>query len=299
MMHAKSQLKRLLRTSAVSGGVTRALLPLARWLPDGLLFRVPLSRSFIVEMPNSVSSFRLDGVAGDVISTKVYWRGLRSYEAPTVDLLARLSPRTAVFIDVGANIGLYSLMMAALNPATEVHAVEPVPAIFSLLRRNAALNGFPNLRLHQLAIGNATGTTEIHVPVDHLVPIEASLLAGFRPNTAPVAVQVATLDSFVDRLGGGDVSLVKIDTEGTTADVLEGAQSLLVRQRPHLICEVLSGVPSESRVGAMLEEIGYSGFSMTAAGPRRSAEIVGDPAFENLNYLFVHESRIADLDGVL
>lgn len=296
---AKRRVKAVLAHPTVSRPLTSTLRPVARWLPDSVLFRIPLFGAFPVEIPSSAAGFRLDASAGDSIATTLYWRGLRAYETHTVDLLTALSPRTSVFIDVGANVGIYSLLMAALNPATEVHAIEPVPTIFSLLQGNAALNSLANLHLHQLAISDTTGQTVIHVPVNHTVPIEASLLAGFRPDTRPVKVSVATLDGFVEGLEGAGPSVVKIDTEGTTALVLKGAGAVLRKHRPLLICEVLPGIDSESCLGPVLADLGYTGFLLTRSGPRRVTDIVGDPTFQNINYLFVHRSLLASLAGIL
>ncbi len=296
---AKGALKNVLEKPSVSAPVATMLRPVAKWLPDSLLFRVPVSGPFPVEIPGSDASFRLHGALGDSIGMTLCWRGLRAYEGSTVDVLARLSARTSVFLDVGANVGVYSLLMATINPRAQVHALEPVPSVFELLERNARLNRLTNLHLHQVAMADRVGVAAMYVPVDHAVPIEASMRPGHRPNSAPIEVRVATLDAFVRELGVPEVSVVKIDTEGTTAEVLQGAVGVLRQSKPVLICEVLSDIDSELRVGPILDDLGYIGFSLTPDGPKRSDQILGDPTFENLNYLFVHETRLAEATEIL
>src|SRR5882762_11270101 len=78
--------------------------------------------------------------SGIGIASLLFWHGLEGYEPETSRTLRFFFERTAHFIDVGANCGLYSVLGALWNPKLEVVAFEPVPQIFSGLKRNVHLN---------------------------------------------------------------------------------------------------------------------------------------------------------------
>jgi hypothetical protein len=80
------------------------------------------------------------------------------------------------------------------------------------------------------------------------------------------------------------VDLVKIDTESTEPQVLQGMLQTLTRDRPNIICEVLKGRGSEQAVEDLLSPLGYRFYLLTPDGPKLRDRIVGHPQW--LNYLF-------------
>lgn len=136
-----------------------------------------------------------------------------------------------VFIDVGANIGVYSLLAAA-TPGVEIFAFEPSADAQTRARENISLNGF-NDRIH--LIGAAAGAAQ---GVGHLT-VGQDAMNRLLEEPAPGAetVEVVTVDSAIPDSKWGRVSLVKIDVEGGEGGVIEGAASLIKRARPALIVE--------------------------------------------------------------
>jgi len=127
----------------------------------------------------------------------------------------------SLFIDVGANVGTYTVLAASLG--AEVIAVEPAPDTAALLAENITLNGFDTVQVVKAAAGRAVGTTRFSQALDtvnHLDPL------------GPVDVEVVTVDSLV---GDRQVAGLKVDVEGFELDVLEGARHALATQRIHLI----------------------------------------------------------------
>ena len=273
------------------------LRPLARWLPRKMLFGMPVRRSFRVAVPGSRRGFRAEVNAEDQIAKALFWYGLAGYEQHAVQLLAGLADHTGTFLDVGANTGVYSLLMAASNPGTTVHAFEPVPSVFARLRANVELNGFDNVHVHEVAVSDVSGQADIHVPGEG-VPTESSLLPGFRPGTDTVPVRVTTLDDFVSENGIERVDVVKIDTEGTARMVIAGARRMLARDAPLLMCEILHAVDSDTAAAPLLKDLGYRPFLLTEAGLVPDDEVLGDPAYRDMNYVFVHRDRVEDLLAV-
>ncbi len=131
-----------------------------------------------------------------------------------------------VVVDVGANVGTLALAAARLvGPAGRVHAVEAHPRIFSYLQGNARLNGFDNVALYNVALGEGDGVVRFS---DSARDDSAnSVVAGAGP--APFEVAVRRLDDVAPR--DVAIGLLKLDVEGYEKFVLEGGADVLARTR--------------------------------------------------------------------
>ena len=149
-------------------------------------------------------------------------------------LLAELEPGFVAY-DIGANIGLWTLLMSRLvGPTGSVTAFEPVPTTAARLRVNLLLSGARSVNVEEVALGNAQGTARIFRPMD---PGRASL-APESENDEMFEVQVKTLDAHWREAGAPTVNLLKIDAEGSEPRILEGANRLFAACRPVVLCEV-------------------------------------------------------------
>lgn len=210
----------------------------------------------------------------------------------------RLAERAAVTIDVGAFVGYFTLLAAHANPAGRVFAFEPLPPVYDRLRRDVALNRLSNVEWVPAAAGDRDGEADFfHLPEG--LPTSSSLSPGFMSQVTSHHSRVAVrrLDGFVADLGLARVDLLKIDTESTEPAVLAGAASLLARDRPHIVCEVLAGRADGPTIEAILRPLGYQFYLLAGTGPERRQSVEGHP--EWLNYLFTTLSpeevqRLAD-----
>lgn len=212
--------------------------------------------------------------------------GLAGYEPDTLAcfLAAIEERRFAPVFDVGANIGVFSWLAAALTPANVV-AFEPTPDLAAQIRAICSENGLA-VTVEEVALGAAPGTAELHI--SDKSDSSNSLRIGFRPSHRSVSVPVETIDGYVARTGTSP-AVLKVDTESTEPDVLRGASGLLAAQRPWIICEVLAG-RTESELTDILGPLGYSWYRIDEPGrlePRAALE--GDPTYAHLNWLFVPE----------
>lgn len=126
---------------------------------------------------------------------------------------------TDVFFDLGANVGVYTLLASGICKAKSV-ALEPVPSTFQLLRRNIELNNLQyKVTLINAAAGDAPGTLTFSSAQDttnHVI----------RPNEEAgqtIEVNVIKIDSLVHYAP----ALIKIDVEGFESRVLIGAENIL------------------------------------------------------------------------
>jgi FkbM family methyltransferase len=155
----------------------------------------------------------------------VVFEGGQSPETRTLDaFLERVRPGATV-VDVGANIGLYTLSVAArAGPRGRVLAVEPNPLAARRLRENVALNQFENVAIVEAAMADAPGTLRLHLAPDS----ECSSLFETELGTGGgVEVRVTTIDAEVERARLARVDLLKIDVEGAEIRALIGAERLL------------------------------------------------------------------------
>ena len=163
--------------------------------------------------------------------------------------LGAVARRGDVCVDVGAEFGLYSHVLADLvGPTGAVHAVEPQAGAFRWLAAGLTAAGARNVHRHRLAVGAADGTATLSVPRRRGLPVHgrAYVTAGARdegPNREFSArryetVELTTLDALVDGLGLDRLAFVKVDVEGAEGALLDGAARTLARHRPALLLEI-------------------------------------------------------------
>jgi FkbM family methyltransferase len=175
----------------------------------------------------------------DQLSRDWYYWGYSHYERETVSLWSRLLDNASIVFDVGANIGMYTLLAAArLQRRGEVYAFEPNPAVFNWLSHNVKLNKFEHVHFVQLALCDADGERSFFLPKDRAWT-NGSLIEGFTDQTQPFSVQAMRFDTYCSKTGIAKVDLIKIDVEGAELEVLTGMGSLLEKWKPDIICEVL------------------------------------------------------------
>lgn len=178
--------------------------------------------------------------SGDYVSDLVY-AGL--YERAHRQLVASLLDGGDTAVDVGANIGyLTALMAEAVGTAGRVLAVEPGPPMLSLLRESFAEVQQVTVLGHALGGSEGTGRLEVPDPTQ----LGLSSLRGNQGGDA-VAVRVRPLDAVLQEHGVADVALLKVDVEGYEEEVFRGASDLV---RGHAARAVLAEVtPSFGDVG--------------------------------------------------
>ena len=143
-------------------------------------------------------------------------------------------------MDIGANVGIFSVVMGATVGAHgDVFAFEPVASNVLRLEKNLRKNGLGNVKVFPLALGAADGQMRLHMATDPAYPSLQTVQGGF-DSGAEVLVQVRSLDGIWEELGCPDISLVKIDVEGSEADVLRGASRFLTTCCPTLLVEANS-----------------------------------------------------------
>jgi len=163
---------------------------------------------------------------------------MRDHAEPELAALGRFLGPGGVLLDVGANIGLFSLLGAHLvGPGGLVLAVEPGAVSYGRLAANLDLNDLPQLRLVRAALSDREGEMALYHTALGDDPQAFSLL----PSGAQVpseTVRVTTLDLLATAQGLTRLDCVKIDVEGAEPMVIAGGGATLARFRPIVIFEI-------------------------------------------------------------
>jgi FkbM family methyltransferase len=210
----------------------------------------------------------------------------REYEPMTTRLFkdALNKQKNKRVIDIGANIGYYTLLASSL--ASTVTAVEPESKNILMLKNNIKVNNFTNVTVLASAASDAQGESNLYVSgissgMHSLVMEQGTVRVD--------KVRTITLDGLDNGL---EVGIVKIDTEGNDINVLKGGRNLLTKYKPTLFVEYFpSGINNNAK--GMLEILRNYGYkSIQAIDETRKCLV---PADENL-YSYLKENNIIALN---
>jgi len=169
-----------------------------------------------------------------------YWMMVWGYYGQELRLIVErtLGPGD-VFVDVGANVGFFSMIAAArVGASGRVLAIDADPRALAQLERNVRLNGRETITILPVAASDRAGTLRFTI-AEQLGWSTAVADFPHRPAIDTVTVPARPLDEIVaeELPGGRAVRLVKIDVEGHEASVLRGARELIAARRTTFIVE--------------------------------------------------------------
>jgi FkbM family methyltransferase len=227
-----------------------------------------------IAMPNG-GEFSVELDLTDDLSRRWYYWGYTDYERSTVLLWTRLLENVTTVFDVGANIGLYTLLAAAhLRGRGTVHAFEPNPDVFRALARSIDRNFFTHAHTAQLALSDSDGETNFFLPKDRAWT-NGSLIEGFTDQDASLVIETMRFDTYCAKFQINKVDLIKVDVEGAELRVLRGMGELLQRWKPHIICEVLEGYSAP--LNEFFAAMPYRKFLITPHGLQEMDELRPSP----------------------
>jgi FkbM family methyltransferase len=227
-------------------------------------------------------------------------RRLRKGE-PEIRFLARLCKKTAISLDVGANLGLYSYHM--LPHSSAVVAFEPLPEMQQRLKKHFG----SRLSLFPVALSDHKGGCQIRLPKGSTswatIEPKNTLSLSERATIVGYNVPVCRLDDYKFQ----NVGVIKIDVEGHEEAVLHGGLQTITHERPALIIEIKErhNPGAIGRIAALLSTLGYRGYfvdkkkmvSMEEFDPRRDQSIhnageVGKIGRYINNFIFLPNQRM-------
>lgn len=263
----------------------RALARLLRWQIGSRLLPMPVS------MPWTNSTF-LEVCRGQTGSTGNYYVGLAEFEDMAFVLHALRTGDT--FVDVGANIGAYSVLASSVGAA--VLAVEPVPDTFHALQRNVALNTHCPGRIDARAIGLGRENGELRFTtgldtVNHVVADDAAETGS----AATAVLPVRRLDDVMADAGLAPPTVLKIDAEGYEIEILRGASDTIAHDALLAVIVELNGAAARygGRDSDVDEYLRSNGFVPAGYRPFERSVVLLDAPNSRDNTIYVR-----DLDEV-
>lgn len=204
------------------------------------------------------------------IANHLFWLGMDGYEAGEPGWWASLVSSHRAALEIGANIGLYTLVGASAAPSVRYRAVEPNPMSYEALRRNVVLNGLEHVDILQAAVvGERTASTvALRFPdrdrysasagafVDGALDVTTSAARTVEVPTAPIC----------DLIDG--VDLVKLDIEGLEAEVLGAVRPWIVETAPTIVVEARRDAPTvRAFLRDLIEEVDYDCYAICGGEP--------------------------------
>ena len=215
------------------------------------------------------AAIRLD--LGEHVQRWIYFFGV--YEQDTVDWFRSNLRPGMVVLDIGANVGQYTLIAArGVGPNGRVHAFEPNPISYRTLTSNIEINAFRNVSAHSLAVSDSAGEVTFYAPDnDNMGEASLQMSQTGQRNTTVMSVTIDDWAQSADLGPTPRIDIIKIDVQGLESAVLRGARQVMLRFRPVIICEfeerwLRDSGTSSVELKRMLRELSYSANRITSSG---------------------------------
>ncbi|MDW7690496.1 FkbM family methyltransferase [Flammeovirgaceae bacterium SG7u.111] len=191
-------------------------------------------KPFIAE----VDSVKFEIDLNDDVQRGIYFN---AFEKKELQLIKKIIPENAVCLDVGANIGFYTLNISKFRPKSTIHTFEPDPAVYAKLQRNCQINSVDNRVIHhpialsdQISQQQFYRSDEAHYGCGSL---------SFQPqySAETIEIETCTLDHFLDEHAIDQVDFIKIDIEGHELQMLKGAKKTLENKKVKYILVEFNG----------------------------------------------------------
>ncbi len=203
------------------------------------------------------------------------------FEHEETELFKSLVRPGMVVVDIGANLGYYTLLAARLlGGQGRVYAFEPDPANYALLVKNIQANAFSNVVSTQMAVSDHAGS---HLLFRHKYNFGCHSLskANATEYDGSTEVTTTTLDHFFAEVHPeSKIDLIKMDVQGAEGQVIDGARNLLGEMKPAILMEffpeALRNLGTDP--GELLRRLEACGFKIKLIG--RSPASPSDRAVE-------------------
>lgn len=249
--------------------LSRSLRPFHRFIP--VRFQFPVNGEFRIQIGDHQHILFTTNYTC-YLSRLLFWQGMKGFEYNSVILFLELLREAKVFMDIGANVGYYSLLAAAQNKNVRVIAFEPLPDAITFFKKNIALNGFTNIEVEPLALADKEGEMNFYYPICADFPDLKFQLAGDGSLVnydnllwKEITVKTSSLDHYVKSNTISQIDLIKIDTETTEYLIFENGRNVLSQHRPIILCEVLKGY-NENKLEQILKQEQYLFYEVSNDG---------------------------------
>ncbi|MFL5810839.1 MAG: FkbM family methyltransferase, partial [Flavisolibacter sp.] len=204
----------------------------------------------------------------DLLQQQILWYGF--YEKKYVMTWERLIEKNSIILDIGANIGYYSLVAAGKAVNGHVYAFEPSSESYDQLQRNIAVNKLANITAFKRAVFNSSEERTLFISEKTNIGMGGlSTPVNFSGETEQV--ETIQIDQWIEMQKINKIDFIKIDIEGAEYDALKGMRKLLEKYRPTIFVEIFD--PLLLRFGhnhldvyQLLNDLDYQAFDVDEKG---------------------------------
>jgi FkbM family methyltransferase len=248
----------------------------------------------LIPLENNESIIRMMFDVEDIRSVPFTVIAEGPYEQFQAQILFALGKSANGFLDIGANMGFYSLALATLNPALNVQSFEPQPQIYSCFSTNVSLNKLESqVKIYNYGLGSKEENLNMYIP--SFTGSGGGSFANLHKEEGDpeeFLVPVRPLDTLVHPNSNFD--LIKVDVEGFEFEVLKGGLKLIESDKPTIVIELLRkwmkpfGKQPQDVIN-LLEPLGYEVLSIGLTH-LTSIKVI-DESTPETNFIFVHKNN--------
>lgn len=219
-----------------------------------------------------------------------------AYEPELTSTIRKLAPCMNTMLDIGANIGWYTLLVSQINSHAVIHAFEPIPTTFRSLNENIAVNNATNVCAHNFGLSSRPGSFPFFFYPQGGVNASLQNLSD-REDATVIECTLSTLDEFACSLKiNTSIDFIKCDVEGNELFVLQGGMSTIDKHKPIILLELLRKWSARfdyhpNEVIELLRSSGYSTFVCSPSEAFIPIERITEETVET-NFFFVHPQSV-------
>lgn len=174
---------------------------------------------------------------------------------PEMKLFLKLAKNKKCLLDAGALYGVYSLTFTAEDKTRKAYAVDPSPVAFRTLQYHTKINPELKIKPYELGLGNKEGKLKMKYEWVHLS------IVNEKDKDWDYSARIATIDNFVKE-NKICPDILKIDTEGSEYNILQGGRKFLKKHKPLIFLEIhihwLKNIGiSAEKIFSLIKSLGY------------------------------------------
>jgi FkbM family methyltransferase len=218
-----------------------------------------------------------------------------AYEPEETAIMLQVINDGDLILDIGGNIGWFSILLAKRFPNSEILSFEPVGPVFDELKANIDLNECRKVTAYNLGLSDSEG--EFDIFYDPTYSARSSTQDLSDGASRKVVCRTVTLDAFAAKHGLRPVQVIKCDVEGAELFVIRGGLGLIERDKPAIFAEMLRKWAGKfgyhpNDIIALLKPLGYRCFELKGDIPSYIGAVTDDTV--GTNFLFLHPETRGD-----
>lgn len=219
------------------------------------------------------------------------------YEKEDSEMIFKLIDSKSHVIDIGANIGWYTVHMASMLKDGSIHCFEPIPETHRKLKANIAINHLDRITVNNIALSEKKQVLTFYFDPNQSGSSSSKNITE-NEHIEKLELNSITFDDYAEQHKLSQIDFVKCDVEGAELFVFQGMVNSLKKFRPVVFTELLRKWAAKfgyhpNDIMALFHELGYAAFFV--ANKRLNLIETIDESTANTNFFFLHKEKHKDL----